>query len=200
MRYLFVISLLHFYSCTNKGSEPDGVDFVVIDESDTLSHFYYPYYQNFRFENRNNLDSVIFNRESQKRVFGTYLFGLIERGKQQPLNRYITFRGDSGSSFSDFSDPTKLFLHEEYKLRDYELTLINEYIDSTTVPVSKHQMLAAVSSLTRDTLVFQELGITQTPAHVVYSLITYKNWGVRDEMHELITDAIQKIKTSTEDQ
>ena len=146
--------------------------------------------------NKENFDSVVFNEYAQKRLPGKYLFGLIE--KERFLNRYLTFRGDSGSNFEDFNQIRELFLHEEYQLENYELVIYDDYIDSTTLPISRHQMLVAVTPESRDTLLFQELNIAQKTDYVAYSMITYETWESRDEMHELLTDAVNKMQRSTE--
>lgn len=188
--------LIVTFACNTKPNpSDDGYNFLVKDDIDTLNFFFYPYYEEYLFMNKGNLDSVIFNKAAQKRLPGEYLMGLIE--KDHFVNRFLAFKGEENSRFKDFNDPLEFFLHEEYNLKNYDVEIYNDYIDSTTTPISKHQMLVAVKKTTRDTLLFQELNIGQTPNYVTYSFITYKTWEDRDEMYQLFRDLVIKLGDSS---
>ncbi len=192
LKYLFIALILSL-SCTSKNSSPEVVNFVIDNgKGDTLNEFDYPLIHDYYFLDQDNLDSAIFNKEARKRISGTLIFGLIQQ--ETFLNRQLTFKGVQNSNFSHFEEPSDFFLHEEYNLDNYEVVILNDYYDSDTKPLTRHQMLAAVDLGTSDTLIFQELNIAQKSNYVLLNLITYETWEIRDEMHELMTDLLSRIK------
>lgn len=196
MKYLFGLILILTIGCNVKTKPTEeGYDFLVKDKEDTVNFFFYPTDGKFLFFNGERFDSVVFDESAQQRLPGKYLMGIIE--KDSLLNRYLSFKGNEHSGFDDFNKPKELFLHEEYDLTDYEVTIYNDYIDSGTNPISRHLMLVAVKETSRDTLLFQEFNIAQKADNVVYTMITYETWEHRDEMHELFIDVITKMGDST---
>ncbi|MEQ9230105.1 MAG: hypothetical protein RIF46_05435 [Cyclobacteriaceae bacterium] len=196
MRIGFIIIVIFIASCGTKPTSTEGTNFLVKDQQDTVSFFFYEYYDNYEFMDKTDFDSAIFNKQAQSRIPGRYMLGIIE--KEQFLNRYLTFKGDSLSELSDFGEPTQYFLEEEYELADYELVILEDFIDSTTNFLTKYQTLVAVTSTSRDTLLFQEMSFIQKPTHVTFSLLTYETWDIREQMNSLISDAVTTMKKSTE--
>ncbi|MEL6559539.1 MAG: hypothetical protein AAFQ94_15215 [Bacteroidota bacterium] len=196
MKYLFGFILILTIGCNVKTkSTQEGYNFLLLDKEDTANFFFYPTDGKFLFHNSEKFDSAIFDKAAQQRLPGKYLMGIIE--KDRLMNRYLTFKGKEHSKFEDFDKSTELFLHEEYDLKDYEVAVYNDYIDSGANPISRHLMLVAVKESSRDTLLFQEFNIVQKADYVVYSMVTYETWEYRDEMHELLVDITTKMGDST---
>ncbi len=192
--YLGIILTLCF-ACSNNNNEAGGINFAIMDREDTLSHFFYPVYKDYNFQNKGSLDSVIFNKDAQSRLAGTFILGIIDN--QKFLHRLLTFRIDSTTSFSDFQNPESLFLHEEYNLSQYEISVLENNIDSSSLPLTMHQTMAAIDLKSKDTVLFQEHVFVQRENDLVYNLVTYDTWKTRKVMKELYEDALVKMNKST---
>ncbi|MEQ9303556.1 MAG: hypothetical protein RJQ14_06525 [Marinoscillum sp.] len=187
---LFIILLI---ACS-PAKDQDGVNFLVKENGDTLSFFFYPVYDDYEFVTTSNYDSTILGASTSNKIPGVCRFGVV--GKNKNPNRFLLVQGEVGSTFDVYWNAKEFFLHDSYNLNDYRVEVVYDWVDSTRNPMTMHSMLAAIDQNSLDTILFQEMNYEQRQDYVGYNLVVYATRNQRLNMRSLLDDAIAKIYES----
>lgn len=198
MKYtLIILLLLTFFNC-NSRKKPQGVNFVVKDNADTLSYFYYHGHKKYDFFNHGGKDTVFTNRDLLSKIPGDFEFGIKDR-VGNANNRFLVFRLIGVSTLPTAERPQIPFLYGEFEIKsDFYVELVENYMDSLESPIKKYEVYAAIDKISKDTILFQEALYLTSENNLYTSLITYDNENTREEMRLLLDDAIKTMKKSIE--
>ncbi len=188
MKYLTNIFLTLIACGQHKNSE-NGYNVLVTEKGDT-KWFLFKVLGNYDLHQREDYDSIIFDKLSQDQILESYLFGIKKR--DSPINKYMTFRGLENSTFQDYTHPTAIFLSKEYHLDNFRIEVLQNYSDSTIAPISMHHLVCAIDNLTNDSLIFQQADFTLESNYVVFNLISYERKEIMLEMHDIMLRLIDK--------
>lgn len=194
---IVIISLL-LTSCSSK-EKPQGVNFLVTNGQDTISHFYYHGHEKYQFYVGEGLDSLLINKELREKLPGTFTMGVMDRINF--VNRFISFHGIPLDFFDDIDDIKVEFMADEFNLADdYIVAVMENYMDSTYNPIVKYETYVALNKQSKDTILFQEMSYLFTEHQIIAHYYVYDNLDTREEIRLVVNDAIKTIKKSTEAQ
>jgi hypothetical protein len=196
MRYtlIFLIPFILF-NCSYK-KEPQGVNFMLKDNGDSLSYFYYHGHKKYAFLNPYGKGTAFTNKELISKIPGEFIFGIRDR-VGDPNNRFLLFQQMGVSVLPATDRPQIPFLDEEFEIsRDFYVELVENYVDSLENPLRKYEVFAAIDKSGKDTILFQEAIFLIHDKKLYTSFITYDNMGTREEMKVLLDDAVKAMKES----
>lgn len=171
----------------------EGVNFMVVSEKDTLSHFYYRGHK--KYEIVGVEDSLPFLSKELQPFQGKYILGVSARANHD--YKYLSFKKVVNKRLDNIEDMSTNFMHEAYSLvPDYEVMVTQNYIDSLVDPIRKYETYAAVAIETRDTLLFQEVFYVFKENNMTACWTVYDNAQTREEMRLAFADAIDTITKS----
>jgi hypothetical protein len=198
MKFVFVIIVsLFICSCGHK-DKPQGVNFAVMDKTDTLSHFYYEGHEKYQFYSPGGVDTLFSDKNILTKIPGQFKFGIKDRVGNP--NRFLVFSKTSESPLEFTKEPRVPFLGEELiTYSNYSVELFENYIDSTNGPVRKYETYVAIDRITKDTIIFQEVNYMIYKNNLLTSYIVYDNPDTREEMRLVLDDAKEKMKESVKD-
>ena len=190
MRYLycFFVVLTIVFGCNQ--CRENGYNVYLLEDGDTTKYFYFSISQEYQLYRKDQVDELL-SAESQRRVRGEFLIGLTDTKARN--SRCLIFRAEQGTSFKDYSDPLANFLGEELKLKDYRLSVADNFQDSTILPISQHHILSLVDFYSNDTILFQETAYAINGERMSFALLTYEHQTQRDEMEAIINDLTEKL-------
>src|SRR5688500_17293883 len=150
MKYtLIILLLLTLFNC-NSRKKPQGVNFVVKDNADTLSYFYYHGHKKYDFFNRGGKDTVFTNWDLLSKIPGEFEFGIKDR-VGNPNNRFLVFRLIGVSKLPPAERPQIPFLYGEFEIKDdFYVELVENYIDSLESPSMKYELYAAIDKISKE--------------------------------------------------